>query len=289
MFVLSAIPLAANTFEIQPLPNELKSRMMDLNIWKADCPIDIDRLRLVEFTHFDFFGEERQGQLVVLEAVAERVMTIFKTLHQYKFPISQAKTIDEYGGHDKPSMAANNSTAFNYRPIAGKTLISVHSYGVAIDINPIQNPCIELQEITDREEVLVSVQPAEGQGYLNRTNVRLGMAEQILDKGTGMRVVDLFFQNGFHVWGGKWNYPVDWQHFQPSRGMAEWLGFMSPVDAIETFELYITNSTLLDDADVRSLDFKSLYEKNSKSFMQILITQNLMGKPAKDAYISMIK
>ena len=27
-------------------------------------------------------------------------------------------------------------------------------------------------------------------------------------------VVDLFADHGFFIWGGDWNYPIDYQHFQ---------------------------------------------------------------------------
>lgn len=272
------------TFEVQHLSDTLKTEMIETGVWKPGCPVEIDRLRLVKFVHYDFVGDEKQGQIIVLEAVAERVMQIFKTLHQHKFPIAQAKTMDEYFGLDKPSMAANNTSAFNYRPIAGKTFLSVHSYGVAIDVNPIQNPCIELKEMSNPEEVWVAVQPAGGQGYLNRTNVRSGMVEQVIDETTGLRVVDLYNQNGFYVWGGKWNDPVDWQHFQPSRAAAEWLGFMRPEHATDLFELYIPNPKLLNDATVRSFDFKSLYEKNPQRFMLIINSDKFMNLSPKDAY-----
>lgn len=277
-------PATATSFEVQPLPNSLKSRMVDAGIWKPGCPVGIDRLRLVQFTHYDFSGQEQEGQIVVLDAVAERVVDIFKALHHYKFPIAQAKTMEEYLGQDKLAMAANNTSAFNYRPIAGKTLLSVHSYGVAIDVNPVQNPCIEPRTITDPEEILLPVQPAEGQRFLNRTNVRSGMAEQILDTETGLRVVELFQQNGFYVWGGQWNDPVDWQHFQPSRAAAEWLAFMSPEDATAFFAMYIRSPALLNDAAVRNLDFKALYNKAPQRFMQAISGQDILKMASQDAY-----
>lgn len=270
--------------EILPISPEHKSQMIEVGTWKSGCPVEIERLRLVRFLHYDFSGEQRQGELVVLEAVADRVAKIFDTLYQYKFPIAQAKTMEHYKGLDKPSMAANNASAFNYRPIAGKTLISVHSYGVAIDVNPIQNPCIEPQVIVDAEDVRLPVQPAEGQAYLNRTNVRPGMAEQVLDQESGLRVVELFKQNGFHVWGGNWNDPVDWQHFQPSRAIAEWLAFMSPEDATVLFELYIAHPALLNDAKVRSFDFKAIYENKRVQFMQALQTTNVFEMQPEEAY-----
>lgn len=272
--------------EINALPEGLKSQMIEKGTWKPGCPIPMDRLRLITFKHYDFSGRQQQGELVVLEAVATRVTNIFDTLYRYRFPIAQAKTIEHYGGVDQLSMASNNTSAFNYRPIAGKTLLSVHSYGVAIDLNPIQNPCIEPQMISSPEEVRVLVQPAEGQAYLNRTNIRPGMVEEALDI-TGLRVVELFKQNGFHVWGGSWNDPVDWQHFQPSRAAAEWLAFMEPQDAILLFELYAMHPTFLNDPKAREYDFKSLYEGNRLQFMQAIQTLSFWNMSPKEAYDSL--
>lgn len=278
---------AASSFEISPLPPALKTQIVDIGTWKPSCPVELDRLRLIKFTHYDFSGKQQQGEIVVLEAVATRVANIFETLHRYRFPINQAKTIEYYKGQDKPSMAANNTSAFNYRPIAGKTLLSVHSYGVAIDINPIQNPCIEPQIISNPEEVRIPVQPSAGQAYLNRTNIRPGMAEQSLDAAIGLRVVEVFKQNGFYVWGGTWNDPIDWQHFQPSRATAEWLAFMSPEDATLLFELYIANPILLNNPKVRDFDFKTLYNKNRSQFMQILQTPGFWEMSPEEAYNSL--
>lgn len=283
----SALSLNASHCEISDLPIELKTQMIEIGTWKPNCPVEIDRLRLIKFIHYNFSGEQQQGEIVVLDAVAARVASVFETLYRHKFPIAQAKTIEHYKGIDKPSMAANNTSAFNYRPIAGKTFLSVHSYGVAIDVNPIQNPCIEPQAIFDPEEIHLPVQPAAGQAYLNRTNIRPGMVEQSLDTATGLRVVELFKENGFYVWGGTWNDPIDWQHFQPSRAAAEWLAFMTPEDASLLFELYIAHPTLLNNPKVRDFDFKILYEKNRLQFMQALQAPNFWKMLPEEAYNSL--
>lgn len=282
----SAISLNAST-EILPIPIDLKTQMIEIGTWRPDCPVGIDRLRLIKFMHYDFSGDQKKGEIVVLEAVAARVAKVFESLYQYKFPIAQAKTIEHFQGLDQPSMASNNTSAFNYRPIAGKTIPSLHSYGVAIDINPIQNPSIEPQTIVDRLEIYIPVHPAEGQGYLNRTNIRPGMVEQSLDTAIGLRVVELFKLNGFYVWGGTWNDPVDWQHFQPSRAASEWLAFMTPDDATLLFELYIEHPTLLNNPKVRDFDFKILYEKNRLDFMNALQNPDFWKMLPEEAYNSL--
>ena len=50
--------------------------------------------------------------------------------------------IARYGWSDLTSMADNNTSCFNYRFIAGTTRLSRHASGMAIDINPRQNPVI---------------------------------------------------------------------------------------------------------------------------------------------------
>jgi hypothetical protein len=48
--------------------------------------------------------------------------------------------VDVYSGDDDRSMAANNTSAFNCRKVAGTSKWSEHAYGRAIDVNPVQNP-----------------------------------------------------------------------------------------------------------------------------------------------------
>lgn len=78
-----------------------------MGTWKSGCPVDIDRLRLIKFRHYDFSDKEQEGEIVVLDAVASRVALIFETLYQYKFPIAQAKTIEHFQGQDKPALCIN--------------------------------------------------------------------------------------------------------------------------------------------------------------------------------------
>ena len=76
--------------------------------------------------------------------------------------------------------------------------MSQHSYGIAIDINPVQNPYIK-----NNNEIII-IQPQSGKDFLDRTNIRSGMVEEI---------VDLFKDHGFN-WGGDWTSLKDYQHFE---------------------------------------------------------------------------
>ncbi len=168
-----------------------------------ECPLASDRLRLLDVEHFNFNGDLLDGKLVVLDRVAVKVISIFKELKTVRFPIHQVKLIDHYHYNDDESMAANNSSAFNFRNIANSDRLSMHSYGLAIDINPVQNPYLTIEE-----NGIVKVHPSAGVDFLNRSNIRPGMLET---------VVHIFEKYGFTVWGGKWNNPIDYHHFEVPR------------------------------------------------------------------------
>jgi hypothetical protein len=129
--------------------------------------------------------------------------------------------VNRYDGDDDASMADNNTSSFNDRVVSGGTSLSMHAYGLAIDLNPVQNPFLESIGATRR------ISPDGGKTYLNRAELRPGMAEQ---------VIDVFADNGFLIWGGDWHNPIDYQHFQLDREMAEQLARLSGAAAREVFE-----------------------------------------------------
>jgi hypothetical protein len=98
------------------------------------------RLVLIDITHLDDTGTDRGGQLVVHEAVAEELVTLFAALRELGFPLTAAVPIAAHGWDDEASMAADNTSAFCWRPVAGSRQTSWHSYGVALDLNPARNP-----------------------------------------------------------------------------------------------------------------------------------------------------
>ena len=193
---------------VESLPESVRQSMVSKKIWSRECPVTLDNLRLVKVQHYDFFENVKEGVLVIHESKALAALAIFEKLFEMKFPIQHMQLIDEYDGDDEASMADNNSNCFNFRKIAGSSKVSMHGYGLAIDINPLQNPAI----IIDEDNYSVSIHPKEGINYLNRTNDRPGMAEP---------VVEIFKAHGFNVWGGNWNTPIDYQHFQALKPDAE--------------------------------------------------------------------
>jgi hypothetical protein len=58
------------------------------------------------------------------------------------YPIRKMRLVSDYGGSDFQSIEADNTSAFNCRRATGSKGWSRHSFGKAIDINPIENPYI---------------------------------------------------------------------------------------------------------------------------------------------------
>ena len=266
-------------FRSASLSAELQREMFEKATWKEDCPVKLERLKILKISYFDFDGvQHNDGEMVVLDAVAERVLRIFRELYGLKFPISKIRRIEYYDGDDNASMTDNNTSAFNYRRIAGKPTISMHSYGVTIDINPVQNPCVELPD-SDFEHPdfsTVKISPAKGKDYLNRGNRRPGMIED---------VIDIITSNGFTIWGGRWDDPIDWQHVQPSRSMAQLLALMTPEHAYELFEMYVQESKLFNNIKSNDDRFEVLYKANPMNFMKSLSSNHsVLAINPDDAY-----
>jgi peptidoglycan LD-endopeptidase CwlK len=155
-----------------------------------------DALTLVTVPYFSFAELKGEGQLVVHKALAEDVEAIFLELFTTRFPIHHITPIVAYGWNDDVSMAANNTSAFNYRTIAGTTRLSHHATGRAIDINPVQNPYVGVDG---------SVAP-------------LGATYDLSQQGTIANDVVAVFKSYGWEWGGDWSDRKDWQHFQKPVG-----------------------------------------------------------------------
>ena len=170
-------------------------------------PIDCTRLKTVIFSHFDFDKKTKNGTLVILDTIAPLVSELMIKLKDQGFPLAKSIPISSYYGNDNASMADNNTSSFNGRKTTDSTTWSLHAYGAAIDINPIQNPFISISSAGEAQ-----IKPKASAHYaVNRSNVRPNKQARI---GMAEDVVDLFADHGFFIWGGDWNYPIDYQHFQ---------------------------------------------------------------------------
>ena len=165
--------------------------------WHPGCPVLISDLVAVDMTYWGFDDRPHVGRLVVNGDISAKVVRVFRKLYNARFPIRRMLPVDVYGGSDDRSMEADNTSAFNCRPITGGTGWSIHSYGRAIDINTVENPYVKG----------TLVLPATGGPYVDRSQSQPGMIEE------GDVVTTAFDAEGFD-WGGRWITLQDYQHFE---------------------------------------------------------------------------
>jgi len=234
IFICYTAPALASS-NTNKLSDETCQKMINVGVMSSDAPVQCDRLRQVNFEYIDFKGtRHKDGVMIVMDAVAPYIANIFESLYKLHFPIHRARPISFYQGDDNQSMDDNNSSAFNYRAITGSIggrSLSLHAYGLALDINPIQNPFIEFNQSGS-----ATFSPANGVNYANRMHYRLGKQQA---EGFAEEVVAVFADNGFLYWGGFWNKPIDYQHFQVSRSMANLMSIMSGDEAKLFFTQYV--------------------------------------------------
>ena len=202
MSALLAPPAQAFSASIAPLSKDLCARIHGKS-WRdvPRCP-RFDELAYLEIAHVTFNGGFARGELIVAAALAPRAVELFRRLYQLGFPIRQIKLVDDYDASDDASMAADNSSAFNFRVIAGTNLLSQHALGLAIDINPVENPW----RTPDR------IVPRAGERFADRTYVRPGM---IVRPGPVVAALD---ELGWE-WGGDWRHAFDDHHIMWSRAL----------------------------------------------------------------------
>jgi hypothetical protein len=167
--------------------------------WHTGCPVGPAQLRLLELPYIGFDGARHTGELVVNARVSTAVAQAFGTLYAHRFPIRSLRPVDDFGGSDDASMAADNTSGFNCRQAVGGTGWSMHAYGLAVDVDPRENPYLQGG----------LVRPPEGRAFLDRNDVRPGMAV------AGGTLVRAFADVGW-AWGGRWKGTPDYQHFSTS-------------------------------------------------------------------------
>ena len=167
--------------------------------WRPGCPLPPRDLRAIRLSYFGFDGTAHTGEIIVSASVVRQVIRVFAILYRARFPIRRIEPVDAFHGSDPRSMAADNTSGFNCRRAVapGPPQWSMHAYGLAIDVNTVQNPYVEAG---------VGVQPPAGAAYVNRSQIRPGMAYQ------GGVLVSAFSSIGWG-WGGNWSGSPDYQHF----------------------------------------------------------------------------
>lgn len=187
-------PPSAAGFEasIEPLTGDPLAR----STWNEGCPVGVDELRYLRLGFWGFDGLPHQGEMIVNRTVAEDIVELFRSLWDQRFPLEEMRIVTQADLEAEPTGDGNNTTAFVCRAVVGGSRFSEHAYGLAIDINPFQNPY--------RKGDLVL--PELAASYLDRSVTRPGMVAE------GGPVVSAFDALGWG-WGGRWSSLDDYHHF----------------------------------------------------------------------------
>ncbi len=153
----------------------------------------LDKQVLLDVEYYGFDNKIHKGQIVVSQDVKQDVIEAFAMIKETKFPIKKVVPITFYDWSDDQSMADNNTSAFNYRPIANTDRLSNHSFGKAIDFNPVQNPAV----YNDGK-----ISP-KGAKYDQTAPGTLSNDSELTK----------FFKSRGWRWGGDWTTLKDYQHF----------------------------------------------------------------------------
>lgn len=189
-------------FSYEPIPDKIWSMMKgksypdDENAQKNGCKITRGELFYLNVLYFGFDCEPKVGEIICNRLIAKDLCKIFKKLYDNRYMIEKIRLIDNYDADDERSMTDNNSSCFCYRNIAHTDELSLHSLGMAIDINPLYNPYIANGKIM----------PAAGEPYADRSR---DFNYKIDEKDYCYKVFRHF---GFK-WGGHWQDSKDYQHF----------------------------------------------------------------------------
>jgi peptidoglycan L-alanyl-D-glutamate endopeptidase CwlK len=164
-------------------------------VYGTSAPPEIlERLCLLDVRYAGFDDRLHAGQLLLHRDLVAEIRELFALMERWRFPIASVAPIVRYGWSDEASMAADNSSAFNYRTIAGTDRLSRHALGRAVDINPWENPAVY-------------------------PDGRIAPAGAVYRSGTPGTFTDdhpavcAFLDRGWR-WGGHFDHMRDYHHFE---------------------------------------------------------------------------
>jgi D-alanyl-D-alanine carboxypeptidase len=201
----AALVALAPSFQssIEPLPRPVQTQLRTGGFWHRGCPVPLSGLRLLTVSYRDFRGRSQTGQLVVNRAAAGPLAQVFRRLYGLHFPIRHLALDDAYGPRRDRPRDGDISGSFECREAVpspctggrGTGSWSMHAYGLAVDLNPVENPYVGCGQSRD----------PTARRYRDRSTHRRGMVTR--------RVIAAFASAGWG-WGGAWSGNTkDYMHF----------------------------------------------------------------------------
>lgn len=182
---------------IDSIPKKMRHQMQK-STWHQGCPVGLDDLAYIKLSYWGYDNKTHTGVLIVNKKLAREVIEIFNVLYLNHFPIQKMLPMAFFDNNDRMSMLANNTSSFSCREVTGQPgLFSQHSYGRAIDINPLINPYVKG----------ATVLPSQARQYANRKKPYPGKITK------NNLIYNEFIKRGWD-WGGSWYDVQDYQHFE---------------------------------------------------------------------------
>jgi hypothetical protein len=193
---------------VQPLPQPVQTQLKAAGVWHRGCPVGFSDLRLLTVSHRDFSGRTQTGQLVVNKAATAPLRRVFRRLYDLHFPIRHLTLADAYGPEAQRPKDGDISGSFECRQAVpspctggrGTGTWSMHAFGLAVDINPVENPYVGCGQSRD----------PTARRFRDRSRHYRGMVTR--------RAIAAFRSVGWG-WGGAWaGNTKDYMHFSSTGG-----------------------------------------------------------------------
>jgi hypothetical protein len=187
---------------IERLPASVRADLKAGGYWQRACPVPLSGLRVLTVPYWGFDRRAHTGQLIVNKSAAPGLVRVFRRLRRMHFPIRHL-TLDIYGPSRDVPRDGDVTGSFQCRqavpsPCDGGTGTgswSMHAYGLAVDLNPRENPYVGCGQSHD---------PTAAR-YRDRSRHRRGM----ITAG----VIEAFRSIGWS-WAGAWaGNTKDYMHF----------------------------------------------------------------------------
>jgi hypothetical protein len=201
--LLLAVPQTTFHSSIRPLSAPVRRELKREGFWHSGCPVGLSSLRVLRVSYRGFDGRSHLGQMIVNESAARPLAGVFHQLYRLHFPIRHMGIGDMYGPLRSRPSDDDVTGSFSCRQAVPSPCVggngtgswSMHAYGLAVDVNPLENPYVGCGQSRD---------PAT-RPYFDRSHHRPGMV-------TG-RVVAAFQSIGWS-WAGAWSGNTkDYMHF----------------------------------------------------------------------------
>jgi hypothetical protein len=175
--LLAAAAAAASTApSIRPLTRAERAAVVQAHDYRGGCPVTLAHLRVLTVRYVGFDRRRHWGRLVVNAQVAPALGHVFARLYQMRFPIHHMQFGDTYGPRTNVPPDGDFTASFECRQASASPCTgagtnkttgswSMHAYGEAIDLNPVENPYVGCGMTRDPTAL----------SYVDRSQLRRGM------------------------------------------------------------------------------------------------------------------